>query len=129
MNKLYVGKVFKLKRVNMVPWWSHNTTHRARTSGLMHLEDIGKHVLVVDESTKRVKIITKNKQLVWISKYYLSKEVYAEQSGFNINSELDRCLGELIKLSDSEDVGELSQNKLYDLIVSVRNIKDSLEKE
>ena len=135
MNNLYVGKVFELKNVRELPWYSHNSSVAANrrqsghTSGCMTVEDSGKHVLVVDERTKRVKILLKSQQLVWISKYYLSKEVYADVEIGNINADIDACLTKLAKIANGTEVGESDQKELFDIIVSVRNIKDSLEKE
>lgn len=135
MNNLYVGKVFELKNVRSVPWYSHNTTTRyqrkdaGRSSGDMTLNEMGKSVLIVEERTKRVKIITKNQQLVWIAKYYLAKEVYADTEIGSVNDALDACITKLSKLANQDDMDTKSQEKLFELVVSVRNIKDSLEKE
>ena len=135
MNNLYVGKVFELKNVRELPWYSHNSSVGGRrrqsghTSGCMTVEDSGKHVLVVDERTKRVKILIKSQQLVWISKYYLAKEIYADVESGNINADIDTCLTKLTKLANSPDAEVSTQKQLFEIIVSMRNIKDSLEKE
>ena len=134
MSDLYVGKVFTLKNVHRIPWCSHNTKPKYGDKshiqqGSLQEEDVGECVLIVDERSKKVRIITKDQSLVWIAKYYLAKEVYNDASNDGVFSKLDRCITELSKIGNHTTTKDGTQIKLFNIVQSLRNIKDSLEKE
>ena len=134
MSNLYVGKVFTLKNVHRIPWCSHNSKPKYGdkshiTNGSLQEEDVGECVLIVDERSKKVRIITKGQSLVWIAKFYLEKEVYNESADDGIFGKLDQCITDLSKLGNSPNTKDSAQLKLFNVVQSLRNIKDSLEKE
>jgi len=134
-SSLYIGKVFTLKNVRGrgIPWCTHTARKCPGTWsrdfykwGWASAEELGAHVMVIDERTKQVKIICSKTFPVWISRYYLQTEI-SEEVG-SPGGELGIVLTELgsltKKISDAGAMKELSE-----IIKRIRSVKETIEKE
>lgn len=149
-SKLYVGKIFTLKNIWRIPWASHNSlpwyAKRAHDrerfrkekwcklegkdnvpydNGSMAREEIGERILILDETTKRAKIMTHRGKAIWISKFYLGTEIKEEIEG-NPSGELSKVITELCNIKNSVLDKKIS-DKLQKVIRQIRVVTENLE--
>lgn len=116
VSKLYVGKIFSLKNYKFFPYgkdWQE---------GNIPKEQVGEHVLILDENTKRVKIMTQNGKTVWISRFYLAQEINEKIEG-DPKGELSKVINELTNIVNSV---QIDQTRLYNIIKKLRVVQENL---
>jgi hypothetical protein len=71
--KSYVGRLFFLRKHKIIP---ASLDQKAKTrKDYDRIETFGDACLVLDETNTRVKIVAAGNKILWISKFYLHKEV------------------------------------------------------
>lgn len=74
--KIYTGRTFILRRHKLIP---ASKDRKARTRKIYKgKEKFGEACLVLDETNSRVKITTLDGNPMWISKFYLLKEIVSD---------------------------------------------------
>jgi hypothetical protein len=74
--KIYTGRTFILRKHNLIP---ASKDRKARTRKIYKgKERFGEACLVLDETNSRVKITTLDGNPMWISKFYLLKEIVSD---------------------------------------------------
>ena len=138
-TKIYTGKIFTLKNVWRLPWQNKNTKPVALAtsqggfeSGEMLKEDFGDRVIILDERSKRVQVMTVKGKAVWISKYYLNTEIREELDG-NVVGELGLVISDLSNVLKNLNKTTVSisniDKKMNDIIRRVRKVQEKLESE
>ena len=120
-TKMYIGKVFTLK----------NLFRLQSSEGTINRSELGEHVLITDENLKRVKTFTNRGKGVWISKYYLAKEIHEEIEGEPVG-ELSKVLKQLSEVERSVHKVEGGANiskSLCNIMKSVRVVIETLEEK
>lgn len=111
-TKLHVGRVFSLKNYKFFP------TNR----GSIAKEQMGERVLIIDETAKQVKVMSKNGRPLWVSRFYLKQEISEEIDG-DPKGELSKIINDLSNIANSDH--ELS-TKIYTLIKRLRTLQENL---
>jgi len=150
ITKLYVGKIFSLKSHYSIPWTSHNTlperyyryerdpktgkeVPRKGRDGVQYAshsmprKEIGERVLIINESTKKVRVITKKGKAIWISKYYLKQEIIEEIEN-NPQGEISKILNKLTEIGNSREVSKFSED-IFGIIRKLRLLQGRFEPE
>ncbi len=129
MTKLYTGKIFRLKKVEKIHYDLKNTINkytRDGRGGMIKREDLGESVFILDERSKKVKILT-SLGSIWISKYYLADEVIEQHNSALI--ETDACINIVAELLNDPNHAVQTTDKLTKVLGSLRIIRNSLEKD
>lgn len=97
--KSYVGRTFLLRKHAEIPASDDKKAKNRRT--YQRSEIFGDACLVVDESNTRVQITTLAAGLLWISKFYLHKELLGQK--FQEHDHVVDLTDKLLKLKDVFD--------------------------
>ncbi len=141
-SKLYVGKVFSLKKNTKIS--IYRNYFKGFSLGEVSYEDLG-HVLILNENGKAVEVWTpyEGGMTVWFAKFYLHSEIKEEIEG-NPHGELGKVITELSDVAtrlrdtgrawdgglltvDFKNELEESSKKLNKLIRRVRLVQETLE--
>ncbi len=114
-TKLYVGKVFSLKNYHTFP------------GTMLTREQIGNNVLIIDETSKKVKIIPNSGRPFWLSKFYLAQEII-EQIDDNVEGELAKIIVELSSIvnNDLKEDNKVS-SALYQLLKRLKAVQEDVK--
>lgn len=124
-SRLYVGKVFSLKKSSSIGWELSRSWDSKK--GSSSWQDFGERVLIVDENIKRVRVLGLNGRTVWIAKYYLQTEINEDLEDSPVG-ELGKVINELTTITGKlED--EVINKRLYNVLKQIRLVKEKLEKE
>jgi hypothetical protein len=111
-TKLYVGKIFSLKNFKFFPIGNRKFPK----------ERMGDHVLILDESPRNVKVMSKDGKPIWLSRFYLAQEINEKIEG-NVKGELSKIINELANIVNSD---QIDQTKIYNIIKKLRVVQENL---
>jgi hypothetical protein len=120
-SKLYVGKIFSLRKHNKI-----RTSGGAK--GNMTSDELGPNVLVLDEKTKDVEVMSADGVPVWISRYYLGSEIRETIDG-SIPGELGKIITEMLSLKGMLGGDNYACRRIEKLIRRLRVVQENVENE
>lgn len=119
--KPYVGKVFQLRnRKTIVGSYYGFKDGSPRVE--LNRNEFGEAVFIVDESNTRVCCFNKNKQLIWIPKLYLLKEIISEKE---VVKSVNEILNKMIHVYST--INESDMSKKDDIVQDCQYIIQQLK--
>lgn len=113
--KPFIGRIFSLRKHKTIPGYKFNKSNRQKFSA----NDFGEVVLILDETNSTVKVCDAEGGGIWISKFFLHKEIKGKT--FEPSDTISDCIDNILNLS--EEVGRQSNFSL-----SCINLEEKLKK-
>ena len=121
--KSYIGRVFLIRKHTYIP--ASLEKKAGKRQYFEREKTFGDACLVFDETNARVKVTKLGGGFLWISKFYLHKEL--ENDNFIKHDNISEIIDKLIQLGQSEVIPEEQSETLYEAVKILRKYADTLK--